>query len=231
MSSTWRRRASWAARTRSASSTSRALRSICRRARIPYADAGVRQGEGELRATARRRAAHRRTRAVGVLVSAEDGEPRSDGPGRLLLAGRVRARPHQEARADAARQGGRPHAPHRHPAGADRPGVPDLPRVQGHRRRGRSRDGRAAAVRLRGAGRHPPHAVAGRRAPPLDRIVGGLRGAALPVHRRRPPPGGERGADAPRAGGAGRPAAGKRTGCSRWRSPTTRRRSCPTTAW
>ena len=45
----------------------------------------------------------------------------------LLLARRIRFRRHPQARADAARQGGRPHPPHDRARRADGAGLPDLP--------------------------------------------------------------------------------------------------------
>ena len=84
----------------------------------------------ELRAAAARGAARGRGRAGALLLPPADGRPRADGRRRLLLGRRIRSRPDQEARADAARQGRRPHAAHQHAPRADRSGVPHLSRLR-----------------------------------------------------------------------------------------------------
>ena len=59
--------------------------------------------------------------AEPLLLPPAHGRARADRPGGVLFGRRVRARRHQEARADAARQGRRPHAAHGR-AAARRPG-------------------------------------------------------------------------------------------------------------
>ena len=114
------RRGRWPTATRSVSCASRAPRSNCRRAPIPTRDAVY----ARARRTSRRLKDGRagpRERAVAVLLPSADGTARADRPRRVLLARRIRPRRHQEARADAARQGRRPHAAHDRARRADGP--------------------------------------------------------------------------------------------------------------
>ena len=113
-------------------------------------------------------AARRRRLAVALLLPAAHGDARTDRRRRLLLGRRVRTGRHQEARADAARQGRRSHAAHRRAAGADRRGVSDLSRVgeggrgggAGDRRARRSTISRApTACSTRCGGRRRPRRV------------------------------------------------------------------------
>ena len=134
-SSTPTKRGRWPPATRSASCTCRAPRSTCRRRRSARRR-GLRTGRRELsRRLQGRRAARRRRRAELLRLPPAHGRARADGRGGVLLDRRVRSRPDQEAREDAARQGRRPHAPHAGDWRADRPGVPDLSRLAGGRRR------------------------------------------------------------------------------------------------
>ena len=175
-----------------------------------------------------------RGRAERLLLPADDGPPRADRPRGLLLDRRVRPRHHQEARADAARQGRRPHAAHARARRADRPGVPHLSR----RGRGRSRSPRASTAgaplfdftRADGV-RHTIWRVGGA---DRDALVAAFARDSGALHRRRPSPRGERRARARRDARRGLPARRSATApthrrCWRWRSRTTRCRSCRTT--
>ncbi len=174
----------------------------------------------------------RRTGAGAVLLCASDGRASADRPGGVLLGGRVRDRPGEEAREDAPRQGRRPHAPYRRVAGADGAGVPDLPGI-GRGGRGRRSGGEVEApVRPRGAGRGHAHAVEGDRRRP-DGARRGVREAAGAVHRRRAPPRGERRENArSRAARSGQGRRGRGGLVPRGGFPRQlRRRCCRTTAW
>ena len=120
------------------------------------------------------------------------GRARADRRGRLLLGRRVRPRPDQEAREDAARQGRRPHAPHPGAARADRPGVPHLSRRRPRSTRWWPRvTAAAAALRLHRRRRRPAHGLAVPEAE-APALVAGLRGDPRALHRRRPPSRGQR---------------------------------------
>ena len=131
----------------------------------PYSDAVYERAGDEFRRRCKNVGARRRGRAEPLPLPPAHGHARADGPRRVLFARRVRPRRHQEARADAARQGRRPHAPHAGARRADRPGVPDVSRQRRRRSDRRARHGRDAAHRLRGDRRRAPHAVARRTAP------------------------------------------------------------------
>ena len=151
---------------------------------------GLRARAAELRA-AEGTVAGPRGGAVVVPLPSPDGAARADRTRRVLLAGRVRPRHHQEARADAGRQGRRPHAAHDRARRADGPGVSHLPRV-GRRRCDRGPGRRpGTAVRLRGGGRRASHDLEGPE--PGPRGAGrGVRADSGAVHRRRPPSRGQR---------------------------------------
>ena len=125
----------------------------------PHADA-VYERAAENFARLKESVAGARGRAEPLLLPAAHGRPPADRARRVLLARRVRPRRHQEARANPARQGRRPHAPHAGAWRADRTGVPHLPGVGGRRRHRDARHGRRAAVRLRRGRRRAAHAVA-----------------------------------------------------------------------
>ena len=140
----------------------------------------------------------------------------------------------QEAREDAAGQGGRSHAPHPRAARADRPRVPDLRARRAVDADRRARHGGAAALRLHGARRHRAHDLArGRRA--TSALVAAFARDPGALHRRRPSSRGERRA---RHGSELREARHRRPRrtwrCGRrfsaWPFPTTRCRSCRITA-
>ena len=158
------------------------------------------------------------------------GEHEQTGHRRLLLGRRVRARRHQEARAHAARQGRRSHAAHGRAARADRlvfltyRAAPDVDAIA----RRVDRDG--AALRLHRGRRRAAHGLARRRTrtrPRSSRRSRRCRRCTSPtaIIARRAPRG--------RAPSCRAPAAATRR-CrrpsSRSRFPTTRCRSCRTTA-
>ncbi len=207
-------------------------------------DPSLRRGLPARRAEFRRAEAigpRRRRRGEPVPVSASDGRARTDGRGRLLLARRVRPRRHQEARADASRQGRRSYPAHAGGRRADRPGVSDLPcpsrRSIGSWRRP-SRPSRSSTSRqpMRCATRSgasttaiatpwsrprsgfprctSPTAIIGRRAPRVRAPSCGS-GAWQPWRKRQVRRERRQVPMAPRSW--------------RWRSRTTRSRSCPTT--
>ena len=118
------------------SCTCRVPRSICRGGTNPYGDAVYAKAvenfeRPESAGAARARGRRRRSTSTGCGWAGA----RADRRRRLLLGRRVRRRCHQEARADAAGQGRRPHATHPRAARADRAGVPDPSGVARRRRR------------------------------------------------------------------------------------------------
>ena len=157
-----------------------------------------------------------------LCLSAEDGRPRADRRGRLLLARRLRARPHQEARADATRQGRRPHSSHAG-AAARRPARCFSP--IGHR------PPFDAVVERIVSAAHPlfdfaaadgvRHTIWRSRRRRPRQLIGAFRAVAGALYRRRSSSRGERGARPPAASAAGDlPASGTRF--SPWRFRMTR---------
>ena len=229
-SSTPTRRGPWRRATRSASCTCRARRSSVRRA----------PPSTPTRSTPRPPTTSTGCAAAAPLVVEDGAEPvrlppahgraRADRRGGLLLGRRVRPRPDQEAREDAARQGRRPHAPHPDAARADRAGVPHLPRLgtrstpsvarglDAGRRSSTSPPPTACATRCGGCpSRRPRRSSTAFAAVPALYIADGHHRAASAC---RTPSGAA--AEGPR-----------RSTNASWpsRSPTTRCRSCRTTAW
>ena len=126
----------------------------------PVLRRGLRQGAREFHRLAGGRRAHPRDRPRLYLYQQSMGAHVQTGLAAALPHRRLRKRTHQEAREDPPRQGGRPHAAHRHALRGYRPRVPDLPRRRGHRSaRGRGAKG-SAALRFHRAGRHPAHRLA-----------------------------------------------------------------------
>ena len=170
------------------------------------------------------------SRAGRLLLPAAMGGHEQTGIAGVLLGRRVRPRPDQEARAHAARQGRRPHAPHRSTLRAQTGVVFLTYRAVG---RGRRHRARASARRRRSTTSRPTTACRTRSGGSSRRgrqaLVRRLRPRPRALHRRRPPPRGERRAGAGRAPQRRR-ARRSRHPSSPSRSPTTRCRSCPTTA-
>ena len=188
---------------------------------------------GQFRGAARQRRWCSRTSRASTSIGCGWAATTQTGSRRLLFARRVRPRRHQEARADAARQGGRPHAPHARARRADRSGVSHLPRrrttsiaspprvTATARRSSISRRRTACTTRSGGsaariATRSSPRS---RRIPALYIADGHHRAAsAARAHEMR---------DAVPATSLGDGAERRR--CWRSRFRTTRCRSCPTT--
>ena len=192
----------------------------------------IRPCAGEFHAPPGLGAARDRGRAGGGSLPAANGSTRADGPGGMLFARRIRARTHQEARADAAGQGRRPDAAHRHAARADRSGLFDVPRVKCDRRGSSSgplRRRLCSTSSLEDQVRHTLWRVTGADESELVRAFGAVSCLYISDGHHRA---GERreSAETRRRRGTGH---GNREsdGCSPWRFRTTRCRSCLTTAW
>ena len=99
---------------------------------------GLRSRRREFRRAAERRRSSSKTSRACISTGCAMGDHEQTGRGRLLFARRVRSRRHQEARADAARQGRRSHAAHDRARRADRAGVPDVSRARPTSTRSRS---------------------------------------------------------------------------------------------